>query len=72
MAVADRDTSCKGCNDVIVLRLKKIEFYASVTPRRTMQICYHERVFIKGIDGFSNVTLDFGLDVPPGIDVPEP
>ena len=34
--------------------------------RRTMQICYHERVFIKS---FSNVPLDFGLDVPPEIDV---
>ena len=34
--------------------------------RRTMQICYHDRVFIKS---FSNVPLDFGLDVPPEIDV---
>ena len=37
-----------------------------------MQICYHERVFIKSFDGFSNVPLDFGLDVPPEINVPEP
>ena len=25
--------------------------------RRTMQICYHERVFIKSFDGFSNVAV---------------
>ena len=34
----------------------------------TMQIGYHERVFIKSFDGFSNVPLDFGLYIPPGID----